>query len=65
MISFGFWNLIIVIVVALLLKNNWRLDDEKGVWKNSLFLKSSVIQRLMQFFRQPIVNFLIQASVVL
>ncbi|MEH1765559.1 glycosyltransferase family 87 protein [Nostoc sp.] len=65
MISFGFWNIFIVIVVALVLKNNWRLDDGKAVWKNSLFLKSSVIQRLMQFLRQPIVNFLIQASVVL
>jgi hypothetical protein len=66
MINFGFWNLIIVIVVALVLKNNWRLDDdEKVAWKNSLFLKSSVIQRLMQFFRQPIVNFIIQAVVVL
>ncbi|MCC5642496.1 DUF2029 domain-containing protein [Nostoc sp. CHAB 5824] len=65
MISFGFWNLIIVILVALVLKNNWRLDDEKAAWKNSLFLKSSVIQRLIQFFRQPIVNFFIQAGVVL
>jgi Glycosyltransferase family 87 len=65
MISFGFWNLLIVIVVALVLKNNWRLDDEKAAWKNSLFLKSSVIQRLMQFFRQPIVNFIVQAGVVL
>ncbi|MEH2384136.1 MAG: glycosyltransferase family 87 protein [Nostoc sp.] len=65
MISFGFWNLLIVIVVALVLKNNWRLDDEKAAWKNSLFLKSSVIQQLMQFFSQPIVNFLVQAGVVL
>ncbi|MHC5822179.1 MAG: glycosyltransferase family 87 protein [Nostoc sp.] len=65
MISFGFWNLIIVIVVALVLKNNWRLDDEKAAWKNSLFLKSSLIQGLIQFFRQPIVNFLVQAGIVL
>ncbi|MEH2468365.1 glycosyltransferase family 87 protein [Nostoc sp.] len=65
MISFGFWNLIIVIVIALFLKNNWRLDGEKAAWKNSLFLKSSVIQRLIQFSRQPIVNFLVQATVVL
>ncbi|MEH2415991.1 glycosyltransferase family 87 protein [Nostoc sp.] len=65
MISFGFWNLLIVIVVALVLKNNWQLDDEKAAWKNSLFLKSLVIQRLIQFFRQPIVNFLVQAGVVL
>ncbi|MBN3910049.1 MAG: DUF2029 domain-containing protein [Nostoc sp. NMS1] len=66
MINFGFWNLIIVIVVAFVLKNNWRLDDdEKAAWKNSLFLKSSAIQRLMQFLRQPIVNFIIQAVVVL
>ncbi|WP_375504617.1 glycosyltransferase family 87 protein [uncultured Nostoc sp.] len=65
MISFGFWNLIIVILVTLVLKNNWRLDEEKAAWKNSLFLKSSVSQRLIQFFRQPIVNFLLQAAVVL
>jgi hypothetical protein len=66
MINFGFWNLIIVIVVAFVLKNNWRLNnDEKAAWKNSLFLKSSAIQRLMQFFSQPIVNFIIQAVVVL
>ncbi|MBD0385152.1 MAG: DUF2029 domain-containing protein [Nostoc sp. C3-bin3] len=65
MISFGFWNLIILIVVAFVLKNNWRLDDEKVAWKNSLFLKSPVIQRLIRFFRQPIVNFLLQAGVVL
>ncbi|MEH2238769.1 glycosyltransferase family 87 protein [Nostoc sp.] len=65
MISFGFWNLIIVILVTLVLKNNWRLDDEKAAWKNSLFLKSSIIQRLIRFFRQPIVNFLVQAAVVL
>ncbi|WP_251955602.1 glycosyltransferase family 87 protein [Nostoc commune] len=66
MISFGFWNLIIVILVALVLKNNWRLeDDEKAAWENSLFLKSSVIQWLIQFFRKPIVNFLIQTAIVL
>ncbi|MEH1942931.1 MAG: glycosyltransferase family 87 protein [Nostoc sp.] len=65
MISFGFWNLIILISVALVLKNNWRLDDEKTAWKNSLFLKSSAIQQSIQFFRQPIVNFLVQAGVVL
>jgi hypothetical protein len=65
MVSFGFWNIIILIVVALVLKNNWRLDDEKTSWKNSLFLKSSVIKQLRQFFRQPIVSFLLQAVVVL
>ncbi|WP_445628818.1 glycosyltransferase family 87 protein [Nostoc sp. DSM 114167] len=65
MISFGFWNLIILILVALVLNNNWRLDEEKAAWKNSLFLKSSVIQRLIKFFRQPIVNFFIQGCVVL
>jgi hypothetical protein len=65
MISFGFWNLVVIFLVALILKNNWRLDDEKAVWKNSLFLKSSVIQQLIQFFRQPIVNFLVQAAIVL
>lgn len=65
MISFGFWNLIIVILVALVLKNNWRLHEEKAAWKNSLFLKSSVMQRLIQFFNQPIVNFIVQACVVL
>ncbi|MEH1831366.1 MAG: glycosyltransferase family 87 protein [Nostoc sp.] len=65
MISFGFWNLIIVILVALVIKNNWRLDDEEETWKNSLFLKSSVIQQLIQFFRQPIVSFLVLAGVVL
>jgi hypothetical protein len=65
MISFGFWNLLVVIAVALVLKNNWQLDDEKAVWDDSLFLKSSVIQRLIQFFRQPIVNFLVQTTVVL
>ncbi|MEH2330861.1 glycosyltransferase family 87 protein [Nostoc sp.] len=65
MISFGFWNLIILILVALVLKNNWRLDDEQAAWKNSLFLKSSVIQQLIKFFRKPIVNFIVQAGVVL
>jgi hypothetical protein len=66
MSSFGFWNLLVVVVVALFLKNNWQLlNDEKAAWKNSLFLKSSVIQQLMQFFRQPIVNFIVQFSVVL
>ncbi|MEA5626303.1 glycosyltransferase family 87 protein [Nostoc sp. UHCC 0251] len=65
MINFGFWNLIIVILVALVLNNNWRLDDEKAAWKNSLFLKSSTIQRLIQFFQQPIVNFIVKAGVVL
>ena len=29
MISFGFWNVIILITVALFLKFNWRLDPEK------------------------------------
>lgn len=31
MIGFGFWNIIIIILVALVLKNNWRLDAEKAV----------------------------------
>ncbi len=65
MISFGFWNVIILITVALFLKFNWRLDSEKTAWQDSLFLKHPSIQRLTQFFLQPIVNFILQAVIVL
>jgi len=65
MISFGFWNVIILIAVALFLNFNWRLDSEKTAWQDSLFLKHPSIQRLTQFFRQPIVNFILQAVIVL
>src|SRR4028119_308729 len=65
MISFGFWNVIIIITVALFLNFNWRLDSEKTAWQDSLFLKHPSIQRLTQFFRQPIVNFILQAVIVL
>ncbi|OUL27707.1 hypothetical protein BV372_25710 [Nostoc sp. T09] len=65
MISLGFWNLIILIAVALVLKSNWRLDDEKQGWNNSLFLQYPFIKQLGQFLHKPIVNFIIQAFVVL
>jgi len=59
------WNLIILIAVALFLKFNWRLDSEKAAWQDSLFLKHPSSQRLTQFFGQPIVNFILQAVIVL
>ncbi|OUL24361.1 hypothetical protein BV378_18390 [Nostoc sp. RF31YmG] len=65
MISLGFWNLIILIAVAFILKINWRLDDEKMAWKNSLFLQHPLIKQLTQKLRQPIVKFLIQVFIVL
>ncbi|MDZ8053499.1 MAG: glycosyltransferase family 87 protein [Aulosira sp. ZfuVER01] len=65
MISLGFWNLIIVIFVTFVLKSNWRLDDEKTTWQNSLFLQNLFIQKLVKFCRQPIVNFIVQAVIVL
>jgi len=65
MISFGFWNVIILITVALFIKFNWRLDCEKTAWQDSLFLKHPSIERLTLFFRQPIVNFILQAVIVL
>ena len=65
MISFGFWNVIILITVAFFLKFNWRLDGEKTAWQDSLFLKHPSIERLTRFFRQPIVNFILQAVIVL
>ncbi|OUL24362.1 hypothetical protein BV378_18395 [Nostoc sp. RF31YmG] len=65
MISLGFWNLIILIAVAFILKINWRLDDEKLAWKNSLFLQHPLIKRLVQFLRQPIVKLLLQVVIIL
>lgn len=65
MISFGFWNAIIVIAVAFFLKRNWRLDGDKIAWQDSLFLKHPSIQKLSLFFAQPLVNFICQAVIVL
>ena len=65
MISFGFWNVIILIAVALFLKFNWRLDSEKTAWQDSLFFKHPALERLTLFFLQPIVNFILQAVIVL
>jgi hypothetical protein len=65
MISLGFWNLIVLIVVAFVLKSNWQLDDEKAVWKKSLFLQHPLIQRWVKFFSQPIVSFIIQVFLIL
>jgi len=50
MISFGFWNVIILITVALFLNFNLRLDSEKTARQDSLFLKHPSSQRLTQFF---------------
>ena len=63
--SLGFWNLIIIGLVALLLRNFWKLDDEKAIFKASTFLKHPLIQKLSRFCRKPLVNFLLQALVVL
>ncbi|MEG4229138.1 glycosyltransferase family 87 protein [Microcoleus sp. N9_A2] len=65
MISFKFWNVLIIITVALFLNRNLRLDRDQTTWQNSLFLKHPSLQRLTQFFRQPIVNFILQAVIVL
>ncbi|TAE76088.1 MAG: DUF2029 domain-containing protein [Oscillatoriales cyanobacterium] len=65
MISFGLWNLFIIIAVAFFLNRNWRLGQDKKVWQNSLFLKHPSIQKLRYFFSKPIVNFICQAVVVL
>ncbi len=65
MISFGFWNVIILIIIALFFKFNWRLDSEKTAWQDSVFLKHPSLQMLTNFFRQPIVNFILQAVIVL
>ena len=65
MISFGFWNLLIIIAVAFFLNRNWRLDCDKKVWQDSLFLKHPSIQKLIRFFSKPIVNFICQAVLVL
>lgn len=63
--SLGFWNLIIIGLVALLLRSFWKLDDEKPIFKASTFLKHPLIQKLSRFCRKPLVNFLLQALVVL
>jgi hypothetical protein len=65
MISFGWWNLIIIITVAWFLKRNWRLDSDPTAWQDSLFLKHHSIQNFGRFFSQPIVNFISQAVLVL
>jgi hypothetical protein len=65
MISFGFWNVFIVIIVAFLLNRNWRLDYDRKAWQDSLFLKHPSIQKLSRFFSKPIVNFICQAVLVL
>lgn len=65
MLSLGFWNLLIVGLVALLLRSFWKLDDEKPIFKASTFLKHPLIQKLSRFCRKPLVNFLLQALVVL
>ncbi|MDZ7957117.1 MAG: glycosyltransferase family 87 protein [Aulosira sp. DedQUE10] len=65
MISLGFWNLIILILVAFVLKSNWRLDDEKTIWKDSVFLQNVFIQKLVQYYRQPIIKFILQAVIIL
>ncbi|HLO50661.1 MAG TPA: glycosyltransferase family 87 protein [Kamptonema sp.] len=65
MISFGFWNLIIIITVAWFFKNNLRLDRDKTVWQKSLFLKHPSIKGLSRFFSQPIIAFICKAVLVL
>ena len=65
MISFGLWNLLIIITIALFLNRNWRLDGDKISWQNSLFLKHPAIKKLSHFFSQPIVNFICHAILVL
>ena len=65
MISFGFWNVLIIIAVAFFLNRNWRLDCDKKVWQYSLFLKHPSLQKLSRFFYKPIVNLICQAVLVL
>ena len=65
MISFGLWNVLIIITVAWFLNRNWRLDCDKKAWQDSLFLKHPSIQKLIRFFSKPIVNFICQAVLVL
>ncbi|MEG3879016.1 glycosyltransferase family 87 protein [Microcoleus sp. herbarium7] len=65
MISFGFWNVLIIFTVAFFLNRNLRLDRERTAWQNSLFLKHPSIQKLSRFFARPIANFICQAILVL
>ena len=65
MISFGLWNLFIIITIAFLLNRNLRLDRDRKAWQDFLFFKHPSIQKLSHFFAQPIVNFICQAVLVL
>lgn len=65
MISLGFWNLIILILVTVIIKYYWRFNDERIIWKNSLFLQNLLIKKLVKFCHLPIINFSLQAIVIL
>lgn len=65
MISFGFWNVFVIVTVAWFLNRNLRLGRDKIAWQNSLFLKHPSIQKLSLFFDRPIANFICQAAIVL
>lgn len=66
MASLGFWNLIVIAVVALVLRHCWQWDDaDKEIWRNSDFLKHPFVQKITDIFRNPFVKIALQVMVIL
>lgn len=66
MASLGLWNLIVIAVVAIVLRQCWRWDStEKAIWQNSQFLKHPFILKITQVLRQPVIKLLLQVIIIL
>ncbi|MBE9183501.1 DUF2029 domain-containing protein [Microcoleus sp. LEGE 07076] len=65
MISFGLWNVIILMAVAFVLNRSLRWNCDPILRQNYLFLKHPLLPRFIRFLDRPIVNFFLQAFLVL
>lgn len=63
--SLGLWNLMIICLVVIVLRSCWKRDGETEFLTNSVFLQHPFNQKLIRFFRHPLVNLPLQVILAL
>lgn len=65
MASLGFWNLLVIAAVTVILRKYWRGDRGTEYLRDSELLKYPLGQKILQFLRHPVVKILLQIVLIL
>lgn len=65
MATLGFWNLIIIAIVTVVLRQYWQGDRGIKGLENSEFLQHPLPQKILQFFQHPLIKLVLQVALIL